>query len=368
MVTKAQPQWLEATRKVLEEHPDMDRADQAAHLGIKTRSLQLRIRNWFPDHKKEPGSVPHAEPAALPSDGPIFPTFTDDDIPTTEIIAHLSKRAEKKLSRQQEEQWFPIKMPDDRPFGLVVLGDPHLGTHANWPLLQEHVAILKKGAGNGLYAVNIGDTIDAWPISGRLARLWSENDISHSTEWKLVRWFFHESGIDWLVWLLGNHDNFPQNGAAMFKEISRNVVPVMDAEAKFVLTTPNGSAFPVWARHDFRGHSQFNTLHAAMRSMRERADVDRGCHILGVEGHKHQWAIHTEENPDRGYFFTVARARGYKIADDFAKNLDLSSQEYGASVVWVCNPQAKNLAQMNSIWPDVEEGAAYLTWLRKRFK
>jgi hypothetical protein len=154
----------------------------------------------------------------------------------------------------------------------------------------------------------------------------------------------------------------------MFNEICKDIVPVSNEEAKFVITTPNGAAFPIWVRHDFKGHSQFNSLHGMMRSLRERADVVRGVHVLGVQGHKHNWAIHTEEQPDRGYFFTAVRARGYKVVDDYAVQIDKTQQEYGASIVYVCNPQAKNLAQMTSIWPDVEEGAAYLTWLRKRFK
>ena len=75
-----------------------------------------------------------------------------------------------------------------------------------------------------------------------------------------------------------------------------------------------------------------------------------------------------EEVPDKGYMFTAIRARGYKVGDDYAKQLGFVEQDYGASIVWVCNPQAKNLASMTSVWTDVEEGAAYLTWLRRRYK
>lgn len=337
-------------------------------LGLKTRGLQLRINAHMPEFKhvgagyrQNGGVLKSPEPSR-----PKFPRFTDDDIPVDEIRAHLRKRVEMKMARDKEEEWFPILMPDDRPFGICIFGDPHLGEHANWPLLEDHIAACVKT--EGLYGVNIGDTIDNWPLSGRLAKLWAERDVSQSTEWKLVRWFFHDSGIDWLVWLLGNHDTFNTNSAAMFKEISRNIVPVMDTEAKFVMRTPNGSAFPVHARHEFKGHSQYNNLHALDRFMNERSDVARGIHVLGVEGHKHNWAIHEKENPDRGYFFTTARARGYKISDGYAKRLGFNEQEYGASLVYICNPQATKLSQRTTMWKDVEEGAQYLKWLRKRFK
>ena len=154
----------------------------------------------------------------------------------------------------------------------------------------------------------------------------------------------------------------------MFKEISRNVVPVFDTEAKFIIWTPNGSCLPVIARHDFPGHSQFNTLHALMRYLRERVDVARGVHVVGMQGHKHQWAISEEEVAERGYFFSAIRAKGYKMPDDHTVHGNFTAQDYGASILTTYNPQAKNPAQALYIWRDVEEGAAYLTWLRKRFK
>ncbi len=92
--------------------------------------------------------------------------------------------------------------------------------------------------------------------------------------------------------------------------------------------------FPIFARHDTPGHSQYNTLHGLMRYLRERVDVSRGVHVVGLEGHKHQYAHHNEENADRGYMLTAIRGKGYKMpADDHARNLNLSSQMYGAATV-----------------------------------
>ena len=366
------PKWVAETQEVLAKHPDMPRAEQAVLLGIKIRQLQIRIAQRLPEFTRPVGSPQTSEVVEPATDGPTFPAFTDDDIHVDEIRAHLKKRVIKKLARHEEENWFQIKMPDSRPFAMCWVGDPHLGEHANWPVLEEHIAIWSKYAGakgGCLYCVNAGDTIDNWPISGgRLARLWADRDVSTSTEWKLVRWFFHDAGIDWLVWLLGNHDTFNSNSAAMFKEISRNVVPVMDTEAKFVMTTPNGMVFPVHARHSFKGHSQYNDLHALDRFMNERSDVERGMHVLGVEGHKHSWALHEKENPDRGYFVTTGRARGYKVADDYAKQLGFNEQEFGASLTWVCNPQSPNLASRCQMFRDVAAGNDYLQFLRKKHK
>ena len=363
-MTSAPADWAAETRRVLEENPDLPRAAQAALLGIKTRQLQIRIAHHMKDLSKPIGAQPTGPVVELAADAPTFPVFSDDDIPVEEIIASLEKRVVKKMAREVEERWYTINLPDDRPWAGLIWGDQHMGTHCNWPLLKAHVNIAKKTP--GLYGISVGDLTDSWPLNGRLARLWADNDMSLSTEWKLIEWF--TSSVNFIAYVLGNHDTFNTNAIAMFHKICENIVPVSEGEAKFIVRTPNGSAFPIWVRHDFKGHSQFNSLHGMMRNLREKADVDRGVHILGVQGHKHHWAISEEEVPQKGYMFTAVRARGYKVCDPYAKQLGFVEQDYGASIVWVCNPQAKNLASMTSVWTDVEEGAAYLTWLRRRFK
>lgn len=366
----------ERTLKVLQK-TDLSRVEQANELGISRGSLVRRIKKYFPEFNRGAGGWNKGRKGGKnqfrphDTEAPVFPRFTDPHLSHEKIREHLRAGVERKMARDREENWFPIRMPDDRPFAMCWVGDPHLGEHANWPVLEEHVAIWSKYSGRnggGMYCVNAGDTIDNWPLSGRLSKLWAERDVSMSTEWTLVRWFFHESGIDWLVWVLGNHDAFNTNSKEMFKEISRNIIPVVDTEAKFVMVTPNGMTFPVHARHEFRGHSQFNDLHAIDRFMKERSDVEPGVHVLGVEGHKHNWAIHERESPDRGYFMTTGRARGYKVSDGYARRLGFNEQEWGASLTWVCNPQAKNLASRCQMFRDVEAGNDYLQFLRKKHK
>ena len=365
-IDSAEPDWVAHTRKVLSEHPELSRDEQAALLGIKRRTLQHRIEKSLSEFSKPIGNAIVSPVVEQKKDEPEYPTFTEPGLPAKEIRDHFKAAGERVMQRKKEENWFPIKLPTDDPYGICVFGDPHLGVKTLWQKLENDCETVKKT--KGLWALNLGDTVDSWPVNGRLARLWSENPISLGVEWTLVRWFFHEAMPDkWLVWLLGNHDTFNTNGAAMFKEISRNVVPVMETEAKFVIWTPNKSHFPIIARHDFPGHSQFTTLHGIVRYLRERADVDRGVHVLGVEGHKHQWAIHEEEQADRGYLFTAIRAKGYKMPDEYTKTRNLAAQDYGESVVVTFNPRAKNLATQMMVHRDVGEGAAYLTWLRRRF-
>jgi hypothetical protein len=345
-------------------------ATQVAHKAFVTKhsGVSLDTFSRIKNQAIKQGLAPSKPELEQAEDKPEFPTWIDPQLPTPQVIAHLEAAGEQVLKRKKQEQWFPIKMPTDQPFSVVFMGDPHLGTKTLWRQLRTDCETITKTA--GMWAINAGDTCDFWPLNGRLARLHAENDISTSTEWQLVKWFCYEAlGDSWLIWLMGNHDGFQANAKTLIREIAQHVVPVFDTEAKFVIYTPNKSAFPIVARHDFPGHSQYNTLHAIMRYLRERADVSRGLHVVGLEGHKHQWAAHEEENADRGYLFTAIRAKGYKMPlDDHAMHLNLSSQRFGASMVVTYNPQAKSLASMVEIRKDIQEAAEHLKWLRRRFK
>lgn len=359
-------QRLRDTELLLTEHPELSRDEAAKRLNITTRSLLDRLINHLPHLLKQPGHPVKDEPAKTAT-VPEFPTFAEPDIEVEEIIDHLEKRVKRKIARDQQERWYPIKLPDNRPWAACVFGDLHMGTHCRWDLLREHTEIC--ASTDGMLAVSVGDLCDAWPISGRLARMHAENDISESTEWKLIEWWTQKAGLTFLAYVLGNHDQFGNTAQRkLFERICKNLVPVHEDEAKFIVTTPNGMSWPFWVRHDFRGHSQFNSNHALGRALREQADVERGVHIFGIQGHKHHWALTHEEVPEKGYFFSAIRARGYKVSDGYAKRLGFSEQEFGASIVIVCDPQEKSLARRSQVFADVGAGADYLTWLRQRRK
>ena len=113
----------------------------ARELGINRSTFEGRVRTaktrfGEKDESKE------TEEVALPE-------FPDEDISPDEILDHLSKRWEKKQEHNQAKKWFDIKMPSDEPFGLVIVGDPHLGTHCNIPLLRRDVDIMSSTPGLG---------------------------------------------------------------------------------------------------------------------------------------------------------------------------------------------------------------------------
>jgi hypothetical protein len=263
---------------------------------------------------------------------PTLPDLPDDDIPDDEIIDLMCRRYSKRAEHRAAKKWFKIQMPDDKPFGIMWWGDPHLDSNGtNWPLLKEHAELAKTP---GIYSVNIGDTLDNWPHASRLIRLYAHSDTSVETARKLARWFLKASGIRWLVWLLGNHDSWSGHTSTdWLREVGGKSLAMEDWGAKFILACPSHE-FRVHASHDFPGHSQWNSLHGPQKKamLGEEADVY-------VCGHKHNWAIHREENAERGFTYSIVRARGYKFIDDHADKLGYASQQHGASVLSVFIPQ-----------------------------
>lgn len=135
---------------------------------------------------------------------PTLPDFPDDDIPVNSIIDLMCNRFEKRTAHREAKKWFRIEMPSDDPFAVMWWGDPHLDSNGcNWPLLKRHVELAKTP---GVYSVNMGDTLDNWPHGSRLIRLYAHSDTSVETARKLAKWFMHAAGVQWLLWILGNHD------------------------------------------------------------------------------------------------------------------------------------------------------------------
>jgi len=284
-----------------------------------------------------------------------LPTFPDDDISAEEILNHLSKRFEKKLENENAKHWFTVQVNSTLPVGFAVVGDPHLGTHCNIPLLRSHIDIMSKT--EGMMVVNIGDTADNW---GRLVHLYAEDDISRPTERKLARWFLKDAGIPWIVWLHGNHDTMHSEFSTFLKSENVAQIPMIDWRAKFKLRFPNGGEVKVDAAHNHKGSSIYNRLQGQKRAALWDEDAD-----IYVAGHHHTWALSHEELDD-GRVVWMGRARGYKWIDEFATRHNFHRDEHGATILFVIDPGEENAVRRISAFADLEEGADFLTWKRKR--
>ena len=338
---------------LVEKHGSISAAARAA--GINRGTMQGRLRIAKKRNLKPTG--PAVE----------MPEFPEDDIPVEELISLQCRRFEKRHAAQKARRWFPIKIKTPGPIGLSFVGDPHVDDDGcNLPLLMRHVEILRET--EGLFACNIGDTTNNWV--GRLRTLFANQEMSQASAWKMARWLLLDSGVDWLVWLLGNHDLW-NDGSEIFRQMGASLVEmrrerfdgtkIEEWQAQFKLVFPNGREAPIWAAHSFPGHSQWNPLHGPQKAAHMQAAA-----ALYVCGHTHNWALHQEESASRGFVYWLARARGYKFIDTHADKLGHFSEQEGATVTAIFDPEASSPAGFVQCYADLERAADYLIYLRKK--
>ncbi len=330
--------------KAAREHSP-DNANEAARIAGIDRTSYGRALKYLEKHDSN-------------DEQPTLPVFPDEDIEVEQILDHLGKRFKQRQAHHDALRWFGIKFQNDLPIGLAVVGDPHLGSDGcNLPLLRRDVQIL--GETPGIHAINIGDTVDGW--GGRLIHLYSENNVSKQTERLLARWFLQDSGVPWLVWLLGNHDSMDGGEFGTYlKTIKAKQLPMLDWQAKFELQFPNDRICRVDAAHNFKGVSYLNPLHGQKRaSLWSGADVAD----IYVSGHHHVCAV-TQEETDDGRVVTFARARGYKYLDQFATTHGFVNKQHGATILFVIDPTADCAPAFVRPFLDLKTGCEYLTFLR----
>lgn len=195
-MTELPPQVLEAI-ELVRLHGSISGASRMS--GIPRATLQSRLRRaGLAAENFTDGTVPEAAREIE------FPEFPDhDDVPIEKLIELATERFMKRQASYKAHTWFPIKVNAELPIGIMWFGDPHLDDNGcNWPLVRTCAELCQKT--EGMYGGNVGDTTNNW--QGRLVRLYANQDSSVKTARRYAEWFMLDSGIVWLIWILGNHD------------------------------------------------------------------------------------------------------------------------------------------------------------------
>lgn len=319
-------------------------------LGLTASGISYRLEAAKRFYGLESGATKRAADLSIPD-------FPDDDIPAEEIIDQATRRFERLAQSFEAHTWFPVQLSSDMPFGIAWFGDPHLDDNGcNWPMLRRDIKLCAETS--GLWGVNVGDTTNNW--AGRLVRLYANQDMSVSRARRLAKWFMLESGVRWLLWLLGNHDMWG-DGAAVLAEMAKqhgtHRLVLHDWEARFVLKFPSGWDVKIYVAHNFKGTSIYNVMHGPMREglMGEDADV-YVCGDKHVAG-KFEW-----ENPAKRKLQNFVRVRGYKFFDDHTRHLGFKEQAGGCSAVTIFDPRDRSV----ETFLDLAKGVEFLTMLRQR--
>lgn len=325
-------------------------SEAARIIGVPRPTLQNRVRRALQEIDQAP--KPKPRPAAFEAE-----TLPEDLPPADEIIARRKKQYARKKQADDARRLISVQVRLDGPFGICHMGDPHVDDDGtDIADIERHVKTINET--EGLFGANVGDHQNNW--IGRLARLYGEQSTSAAEAWVLTEWLV--TSVNWLYILGGNHDAWSGAGDPV-KWMTREQVGVSENwGARLNLVCPNGKQVRVNARHDFKGHSMWNTAHGAAKA----AQMGWRDHILTC-GHKHTSGYQLLKCPATGLISHALRVAGFKILDRYAKELDLPNQNISPSSTTIIQPQYEDDdPRLVTVIHDVQEAADFLTYLRAK--
>jgi hypothetical protein len=333
------------------------RAKVAIKFGLNERSLLMRLKKMkekgytIPDSTYQPGQQ------IIDKGDYEFTPIPDDDVPIEELIAQRKRKFQHKREHEESSKLIPMKIKIPGAIGILHFGDPHVdddGTDIE--ALERHTDLVRKT--DGLFAANVGDTSNAW--SGRLARLYADQATSAAQAWRIAEWFIGR--CDWLYMIGGNHDLWMGAGDPL-KWITRQQDALYKAsEARIALRFPSGLEVRINARHDHSGSSIWNPAHGPMKA----ALMGTRDHLY-VAGHKHESAYSVLKDAISGITMHAMKVASYKIYDRYAKERGFRDNCLSPCALTTINPALPpDHPDLVKVWWEPEEGADYLTFLRRR--
>jgi len=279
----------------------------------------------------------------------------DEDIDVDELVEHRIKQFTKKKEANDARRCIKVKVKTKGPVGILWFGDPHVDDDGtDLESLKAHTDICRDTP--AMFAANVGDTTNNWV--GRLARLYATQGTTAKQAWMLAEWFIKR--CPWLVIIGGNHDLWSGSGDPI-NWIARGQTYIHSAsEARFALVFPNGREVIVNSRHDFSGHSQWNTAHGVMKAIQ----MGSRDHI-SVAGHKHISGYGVIKDSISGRICHALQVGSYKMMDRYAQEKGFRDQMISPCAVTVIDPELEDTnPDMIKVFWTPEEGRDYLEYKR----
>jgi hypothetical protein len=149
--------------------------DVARRLGISKSAVNRRLQKY------------HAQ----------FSKFTPPKLPSKsrdieQLIKDRIEESRRAKNADDARDLIPIPVHIDGPFGLLILGDPHVDdAGCDFELLAEHRRIIKDHP--YILGASVGDYQNGW--IGRLGALYGEQQTTSKEAWKLVDWLVRDTEI-----------------------------------------------------------------------------------------------------------------------------------------------------------------------------
>jgi hypothetical protein len=333
------------------------RAIVAAKFKMNERTLQMRLKKMkdkgyvIPDSTYQPGRQ------VVDKGDYEFTALPDDDVPIEELIAQRKRKFQYKREHEEASKLIPIKVKMDGAIGILHFGDPHVDDDGcDIEAIERHTDLVNRT--EGLFAANVGDTTNNW--CGRLARLYADQTTSAAQAWKIAEWFIKR--CDWLYMIGGNHDLWSGSGDPLRWIAKQQDALYKSSEARLALRFPNGLEVRVNARHDHSGSSIWNPAHGPMKA----ALMGTRDHLY-VAGHKHESAYSVLKDAISGITMHACKVASYKIYDRYAKERGFRDNCLSPCALTTINPALPpDHPDLIKVWWEPQEGADYLTFLRRR--
>ncbi len=271
-----------------------------------------------------------------------------------EILAARKAEYARKEASEKAAKLIPVRVKIPGPIGILHFGDPHLDDPGcDIGLLERHVQLVRDT--EGLWGGAIGDATNNWV--GRLAHLYSQQATTERESLQLIEWFI--GSIRWLYMAAGNHDLWSGENSVL-KWLLRQSNMLTEWEGiRLALKFPNGRQVIINARHDFKGHSQWNPAHGPAKA----AQMGWRDNIL-ICGHKHITGYAPLKDPNTGTISHAIRLGTYKTYDRYAKREGFPDGNFGPACLTIIDPDATDERDLIQVFWAIERGVDYLRWLR----
>jgi hypothetical protein len=342
--------WTPAQDAVLQQ--GLSAGESYAEIAQKVGRTSDAVRN-----RKRLLGLDRSLPAITPPKPFDIPALPSDKPSADELLERRKRDFKRKETAKLARKLIPVNVHIDGPIGIAHFGDPHVdddGTDLS--LLQRHLDAVNRT--EGMFAGNVGDYQNNW--IGRLARLYGEQSMGAQESWVLVEWLI--GACDWLYLVGGNHDAWSGAGDPL-QWITRQQGALLEPSgARLELRLPSGRNVRLNARHDFKGHSQWNTAHGVAKA----AQMGWRDHILTC-GHMHTSGYQVVKDPATGLISHAIRTASYKTFDRYAEEGGLPDQNIFVCPVTIIDPRFPDSdPRFVTTLFDPEEAADYLTWKRSR--
>lgn len=276
-----------------------------------------------------------------------------------DIVQRRISRFERYRAQRDTTGKIRVTLPEPLPFGVLIIGDPHVdddGTDIG--LIKRHAELVQST--EGAYAACVGDVTNNWV--GRLKALYANQSTTSEEAWQLFEWFVELFRNRWLFIMPGNHDVW-NNGLTTMEALTRDVALALepfDVVAE-ISAAGRGEPFTFNVRHNFKGHSQWNTVHGILKA----AMMGRTYDVLAA-GHTHVSGYAIVKDELTGKLTHCVQVASYKVYDDYAKEGGFRDAHISPSVFVVCDPFAKAQTGRVQVFHDIDLGVEFLRLLRRK--